>query len=116
MAQKRFKESEKSELCKKWVHRESNVRDVLNKLRRGDMNLMFGTSVVEEGVDVQACSFVVAFDGLTNIKGYIQMKGRARKQDAKFFVFRDPDDSQRSKLDLVVAQKMEHRIQKFIEY
>ena len=115
MAQKRFKESEKSELCKKWVHRESNVRDVLNKLRRGDMNLMFATSVVEEGVDVQACSFVVAFDGLTNIKGYIQMKGRARKQDAKFFVFRDPDDSQRSKLDLVVAQKMEHRIQKFIE-
>lgn len=115
ITQKNFKESEKEEQCKNWVHRESNVRDVLNKLRRGDMNLMFATSVVEEGVDVQACSFVVAFDGLTNIKGYIQMKGRARKQDAKFFVFRDLHDSRRSKLELCVAQKMESRIQRFIE-
>jgi len=115
MTQKRFKESEKMQLCKNWIHKESNVRDVLNKLRRGDFNLMFATSVVEEGVDVQACSFVVVFDGLTSIKGYIQMKGRARKQDAKFFVFGDPHDDRRSKLDLCVAQKMERRIQNIIE-
>ena len=115
MAQKKIKESDKAEQCKNWVHRESNVRDVLNKLRRGDMNLMFATSVVEEGVDVQACSFVVAFDGLTSIKGYIQMKGRARKQDAQFFVFRDPHDNRRSRLELCVAQKMERRIQRIIQ-
>ena len=115
VTQKSFKGSEKEDQFKDWVHRELNVRDVLNKLRRGDMNLLFATSVVEEGVDVQACSFVVAFDGLTNIKGYIQMKGRARRQDAKFFVFRDPYDRTQSKLELCVAQKMEHRIQRFIE-
>ena len=113
--QKKLKESEKEEREQEWVHRELNVREVLNKLRRGDINLMFATSVVEEGVDVQACSFVVAFDGLTNIKGYIQMKGRARKQNAKFFVFRDPNDSAESKLELSVAKRMEHRIQRFIE-
>ncbi len=112
--QKTFKESEKEEQYWNWVHREVNVREVLNRLRRGDLNLLFATSVVEEGVDVQACSFVVAFDGLTNIKGYIQMKGRARKQDAKFFVFRDPN-STGPKLELSVAQKMENRIQGFIE-
>lgn len=115
MTQKNFKESEKEEQRKNWVHRELNVREVLHNLRRGDMNLMFATSVVEEGVDVQACSFVVAFDGLTNIKGYIQMKGRARKRDAKFFVFRDTHDSRESNLELCVAQRMEHRIQRFIE-
>ncbi len=115
LVQKKLKESEKEEKREKWVHKELNVREVLNKLRRGDMNLMFATSVVEEGVDVQACSFVVALDGLTNVKGYIQMKGRARKQDAKFFVFRDPNDSTGSKLELSVAQKMEHRVQTFIE-
>ena len=76
---------------------------------------MFATSVVEEGVDVQACSFVVVFDGLISIKGYIQMKGRARKQDAKFFVFGDPHDDRRSKLDLCVAQRMERKIQNIIE-
>jgi len=115
ISQNNFKESDKVIKSNNWIHRESNVRDVLNKLRRGDMNLMFATSVVEEGVDVQACSFVVAFDGLTNIKGYIQMKGRARKQDAKFFVFRDPHDNRRSRLELCVAQKMERRVQRFIE-
>lgn len=115
MTHKNLKESEKEEQIKNWVHRELNIRDVLNRLRRGDVNLMFATSVVEEGVDVQACSFVVAFDGLTNIKGYIQMKGRARKQDAKFFVFRDPDDNTRSQLELSVAKKMEDRTQRFIQ-
>ena len=115
LTQKNFKGSEKAERCKNWVHRESNVREVLNRLRRGDFNLMFATSVVEEGVDVQECSFVVAFDGLTNIKGYIQMKGRARKQNAIFFVFRDPHNIRQSKLQLCVAQKMERRIQGFIE-
>eukprot|EP00536_Pseudo-nitzschia_multiseries_P005215 jgi/Psemu1/11980/gm1.11980_g len=116
MTQKKVKESERAEQCKNWVHQESSVRDVLNKLRRGDVNIMFATSVVEEGVDVQACSFVVAFDGLTSIKGYIQMKGRARKQDAKFFVFRDPHDERRSQLELSVAQKMECRIERIIEH
>ena len=43
------------------------------------------------------------------------MKGRARKQDAKFFVFGDPQEDRRSKLDLRVAQKMERRIQNIIE-
>jgi hypothetical protein len=68
-------------------------------------------AVVEEGVDVQACSFVIAFDGLSSIKGYIQMKGRARKQDAKFFVFQDPDMDKKSQLQLSVAQHMERRVQ-----
>lgn len=115
MTQKNSKESEEGGEVNNWVHRELNIRDVLDRLRRGDVNLMFATSVVEEGVDVQACSFVVAFDGLTNIKSYIQMKGRARKEDAKFFVFRDPDDATRSQMELRVAKKMERRIQRFVE-
>jgi hypothetical protein len=73
------------------------------------------SAVVEEGVDVQACSFVAVFDALKNTKGYIQMKGRARQRDAKFFVFRDTDDTGVSNLPLKVAQEMERRIQQFIE-
>jgi Dicer dimerisation domain len=72
-------------------------------------------AVVEEGMDVQACSFVVAFDGLTSIKGYIQMKGRGRKQNAKFYVFEDPSIDKKSQLQLAVAQKMEKRLQVLIE-
>jgi dsRNA-specific ribonuclease len=39
------------------------------------------------GVDVKACSFVAAFDEIQNMKSFIQMKGRARQEHAKFFVF-----------------------------
>uniref|UniRef100_A0A448ZDB2 Dicer-like protein 1 n=1 Tax=Pseudo-nitzschia multistriata TaxID=183589 RepID=A0A448ZDB2_9STRA len=113
--QKKLKEAELADLNKIWVHRESNVRDVLSRLRSGHVNIMFATSVVEEGVDVQSCSLVVAFDGISSIKGYIQMKGRARKQDAKFYVFGDPYKKIRSTLELRVAQRMECRIEKVIE-
>jgi dsRNA-specific ribonuclease len=71
---------------------------------------------VEEGVDVQACSFVAVFDTLKNTKGYIQMKGRARQKNSKFFVFQDANStSAKSKLSLKSAQEMEKRVTRFIE-
>ena len=73
------------EVRKTWLHQENKIRDVLGALRRGDINVLIATSVVEEGVDVQACSCVVSFDSLRSTKGYIQMKGRARQNNAKFF-------------------------------
>ena len=66
-------------------------------------------------MDVQACSFVAVFDALKNTKGYIQMKGRARHRNSKFFVFRNVDDRDGSNLPLKVAQEMERRVQTFIE-
>lgn len=66
---------------------ETNIREVLSSLRRGDINVLIATSVVEEGVDVRACSFVAAFDRINSTKSYVQMKGRARQEDAKFFAF-----------------------------
>ena len=72
--------------------------------------------MVEEGVDVQACSFVAVFDSLRNTKGYIQMKGRARQKDAKFFVFHDTKlPASKSRISLSSAQAMERRVQDFIE-
>lgn len=37
-----------------WLHQEMNVRNILSSLRRREINLLIATSVVEEGVDVQA--------------------------------------------------------------
>lgn len=34
LTQKKMRESEKTELAKNWIHKESNVREVLSKLRR----------------------------------------------------------------------------------
>lgn len=68
---------------------EDNIRSTLDGLRKGTYNVLVATSVVEEGVDLQACSFVIAFDALTTIKSYIQMKGRARQKNAQFYFFQN---------------------------
>lgn len=77
------------EMSRYFHDEKGEIRKVINDLRFGKINVLVATSVVEEGVDVQACSFVVVFDRLTTLKNYIQMKGRARASDAKFFVFQN---------------------------
>jgi len=99
-----------------WIHQERDIRKMINALRSGDINVLVATSVVEEGVDVQACSFVVVFDGLQTVKGYIQMKGRARQEKATFFVFENQNGDNRcaSPLSLQDAKAMETRLRRFI--
>ena len=69
---------------------------------------------MEEGVDVQACSCVCAFDNLPSTKGYIQMKGRARQKGAKFFVFLEKKAAISTRLSLRAAQELESRVHEFI--
>jgi hypothetical protein len=115
ISQKNFNNSEMLKHQKIWVHKEPCLRDTLASLRSGNTNLLFATSVVEEGVDVQACSFVVAFDGLRSVKGYVQMKGRARQEHAKFFLLHDPMNQKKGQLELSAARKMELRVENIIQ-
>ncbi|KAI9750626.1 MAG: hypothetical protein M1835_001365 [Candelina submexicana] len=59
-------------------------RETLNDLRGGRKNLIITTNVLEEGIDVSACHIVISFDKPTNLKSFIQRRGRARKQHSKF--------------------------------
>ena len=98
-----------------WLHKTKRVRDVLDGLRRRETNVLIATSVVEEGVDVDACSFVIVLDSIKTTKAYIQMKGRARKKNAKFFVFENVHPfSNFPSLSLRNAQDVERRVNKFI--
>jgi endoribonuclease Dicer len=87
---------------------ENNIRKTLDGLRKGTFNVLVATSVVEEGVDLQACSFVIAFDALTTIKSYIQMKGRARQKSAKFYFF---ENDHVAGLNTKDASRLEKRIE-----
>jgi superfamily II DNA or RNA helicase len=58
-----------------WMHKIRNVKEVLDGLRTKRTNVLIATSVVEEGVDVDACSFVIVFDHIKSTKAYVQMKG-----------------------------------------
>lgn len=100
-----------------WMHKIRSVKEVLDGLRTKRTNVLIATSVVEEGVDVDACSFVIAFDHIKSTKAYVQMKGRARQHNARFFVLHDTSSTNTSGsyMHLQVAQTADLRIREFIQ-
>lgn len=64
-----------------------NQQTTLEDFRAGTTNLILATSVLEEGIDVSSCHFVVCFERPKNLKSFIQRRGRARMQKSKYFVF-----------------------------
>ncbi|KAJ4459916.1 dicer [Paratrimastix pyriformis] len=60
-------------------------RQVVERFREARYRLLFSTSVVEEGLDVQACNTVVLFDPPLTLVGRLQARGRARQRDGSSF-------------------------------
>ncbi|RMZ80001.1 hypothetical protein DV738_g2937, partial [Chaetothyriales sp. CBS 135597] len=61
----------------------------LEDFREGALNLCIATSVLEEGIDVQACNLVICFDDSPNVKSFIQRRGRARRPGSKYVILQD---------------------------
>lgn len=96
------------------LKQERSIRETLCALRNQEINVLLATSLVEEGVDVQACSFVVAFDAASSVKAYVQMKGRARQKNAHFFLFSEGGNLDLATPALQKLQIAEQRIHNFI--
>ncbi|KAH8316048.1 hypothetical protein KR074_010518 [Drosophila pseudoananassae] len=56
--------------------------EVLKRFRMHDCNVLIGTSILEEGIDVPKCNLVVRWDPPTTYRSYVQCKGRARAAPA----------------------------------
>lgn len=90
---------------KTYLRREAKMNikkqeDVLDKFRRGNINLLVSTSVVEEGVDIPKCNMVVRFDFPQNLRSYVQSKGRARAKISKYILLIPKDEVTRLKPQL----------------
>lgn len=57
---------------------------VIDAFRTGTCDLIVATSVLEEGIDISSCNLVICFDRPSNLKSFVQRRGRARNRKSNF--------------------------------
>ncbi|KAJ5188990.1 hypothetical protein N7491_005312 [Penicillium cf. griseofulvum] len=67
-------------------------RDTLDEFRAGRKNLIVATEVLEEGIDISACSLVICFDKPANLKSFVQRRGRARHRESTYAIMISNED------------------------
>ena len=63
-------------------------KEIVEEFKEKKFNVLVSTTVAEEGLDIPACDLVIRFDSVSsNLRSYVQSKGRARDQNSKFMIF-----------------------------
>nr|WKU84469.1 dicer-like 2 [Erysiphe quercicola]WKW83696.1 dicer-like protein 2 [Erysiphe quercicola] len=79
-------------------------KNALQDFRSGKTNLLIGTSVLEEGIDIPTCNLVLCFQRPANLKSYIQRRGRARQKESKLYLLLNSDKDELGKLEMLEAE------------
>lgn len=67
---------------KQFENEHRKQEEVLKRFRMHTCNLLIGTSVLEEGIELPKCNLVIRWNLPTTYRSYVQCKGRARAQRA----------------------------------
>ena len=65
----------------------NKLNQIVKDFNENKFDILIGTSAVEEGLDIQSCNAVISLAEIQTPKSYIQMKGRARKTNSRFYIF-----------------------------
>ncbi|NXM80084.1 DHX58 helicase, partial [Oenanthe oenanthe] len=65
---------------------QNEQQNVIKQFREGVLNLLFSTSVAEEGLDIPECNIVVRYGLMTNEISMMQARGRARAENSVYSV------------------------------
>ncbi|NXL36440.1 DHX58 helicase, partial [Glaucidium brasilianum] len=65
---------------------QNEQQEVIKLFRKGALNLLFSTSVAEEGLDIPECNIVVRYGLMTNEIAMMQARGRARAENSVYSV------------------------------
>lgn len=75
-------------LASKWAcitKRKPNTQSrMLDDFRKGHLNTIVTTSVLEEGIDLPVCSTVIRYDEAPTFRVYVQSRGRARQKVSSY--------------------------------
>lgn len=72
------------------------------------VNLLFTTDVIEEGIHVPGCSSVIRFDLPKTIRSYVQSRGRARQANSQFIMMLERYDVYLDVVNLEVFGSWSH--------
>ncbi|NXG19894.1 DHX58 helicase, partial [Grallaria varia] len=92
---------------------QNEQQDVIKQFRRGALNLLFSTSVAEEGLDIPECNIVVRYGLMTNEIAMMQARGRARAEKSVYSVLAKANSKEVSRelLNEDLVKLMERAIQ-----
>ncbi|XP_008942085.1 PREDICTED: interferon-induced helicase C domain-containing protein 1, partial [Merops nubicus] len=63
---------------------QNEQREVIDKFRSGNVNLLIATSVAEEGLDIKECNIIICYGLITNEIAMLQTRGRARADESTY--------------------------------
>ncbi|CAH1788621.1 unnamed protein product [Owenia fusiformis] len=83
--------------------------NILDQFRDGKINVLIGTDVVQEGLDIPKCNFVIRYNFVSNEIGSVQGKGRARHVDSRCYLIvpKGSTNEKRENANLLKVEQME---------